>query len=150
MHRMTIGMLAVGALTASGCGSSSTFANKPRPATPVNLTVYINNSRVSVSPGRVGAGPVVLIVTNQASSSETLKILPAGAAATQSLADTGPINPQGTTQVSVNFTSQGDYTIATGSGGSTDAALSTAASIRPATLHVGPARPNASNQLLQP
>ena len=42
MHRMTIGMLAVGALTASGCGSNSTFANKPRPAAPVNLTVYID------------------------------------------------------------------------------------------------------------
>src|SRR5438270_13334970 len=101
MRGTMIGLFAASAAAVSGCGSSSTFANKPRPATPVNLTVYINNSRVSVSPGRVGAGPVVLIVTNQASNSETLKILPAGAAATQSLADTGPINPQGTTQVSV-------------------------------------------------
>ena len=50
----------------SGCGSSGSFANKPRPATPVNLTVYINNARVSVSPGSVGAGQVVFIVANHA------------------------------------------------------------------------------------
>ena len=41
------------AAAASSCGGGSTFANKPRPATPVNLTVYINNARVSVSPSSV-------------------------------------------------------------------------------------------------
>ena len=58
MCRWTIGMLAVGALAVSACGSTSQGATTPRPPAPVNLTVYIDNSRVSVSPTSVGAGPV--------------------------------------------------------------------------------------------
>ena len=67
MRKTITGMLAVGTLIATGCGGGSTFANKPRPPTPINLTVYINNARVSISPASIGAGPVVFIVTNQAS-----------------------------------------------------------------------------------
>ncbi len=59
-------MLACAALAVSACGSSATGATTPRPPAPVNLTVYIDNSRVSVSPSSVGAGPVEFIITNQA------------------------------------------------------------------------------------
>ena len=48
--RTTIGMLAVSALAVSACGATSKGATTPRPPAPVNLTVYIDNSRVSVSP----------------------------------------------------------------------------------------------------
>jgi len=58
MCRWTIRMLALGALAVSGCGGTSKGATTPRPPAPVNLTVYIDNSRVSVSPTTVGAGPV--------------------------------------------------------------------------------------------
>ena len=34
-------------------------ANKPRPAAPVNLTVYVNDARVSISPNSVGGGDSV-------------------------------------------------------------------------------------------
>lgn len=147
---MTIGMLAVGAVAASGCGSSKTYANNPGPASPVNLTVYVNDSRVSVSPSSVGAGPVVFIVTNQSSKAESLTIQSAGSGSA-ALAHTGPINPQGTAQVSVNFTSPGSYTLSTGSGGATDASLAAPSSaIRPATISVGPKRASSSSNLLQP
>ena len=89
----------------------------PRPAAPVNLTVFIDNSRVSVSPSTVGAGPVEFIITNQATQTESLAILPAGASAGQPLANTGPINPQATAQVTVNFSHPGRYSLATGGGG---------------------------------
>jgi len=134
----------------AGCGSTGgSFANKPRPATPVNLTVYINSARVSVSPASVGAGPVVFIVTNQASKTESLTIsaAPAGSAP---LATTGPINPQATAEVTVDFQNPGDYTVNTSGGGTSQAAQSTPSAIAPATLHVGTPRPNGSNQLLQP
>lgn len=143
-RRTTIGMLAVSALAVSACGANSQGATTPRPPAPVNLTVYIDNSRVSLSPSSVGAGPVAFIITNQASQAESLAILHSGTAAGQSLANTGPINPQATAQVTVNFSSPGRYSVSTGGDGSAGS------SIRAATLRVGKTRPNSNNQLLQP
>jgi hypothetical protein len=148
MRRTMIGVLAASVLGAGGCGGSSTFANKPRPPTPVNLTVYIDNVRVSVSPNSVGAGPVVFIVTNQATRTEALTIAPNGNG--QPLANTGPINPQATAQVTVDFQSPGEYTVSTGSSGQTDASLATQSKIRPASLRIGPKRHSSNNTLLQP
>jgi hypothetical protein len=118
-----------------------------RPPAPVNLTVYVNDSKVSVSPTGVGAGPVLLIVTNQASNAEALTI--SSANGSHILASTAPINPQATTQVSVNF-KPGNYTIATAPHGSTDASLGSPTSIAAASIHIGPMRPNADNSLLGP
>src|SRR3981081_90925 len=104
MRSRTIGILATGALLATACGGGSHFANKPRPAVPVNLTVYVNNARVSVSPSSVGAGPVVFIITNQAHQAESLTIISGGSP----VATTGPINPEATLQVTVNLDTPGD------------------------------------------
>ena len=144
-RKTTIGMLAVSALAVSACGATSNGATTPRPPAPVNLTVYIDNSRVSVSPSRVGAGPVAFIITNQATQAESLAILRARSAAGQALADTGPINPQATAQVTVNFTAPGLYTLST-----SDPGADGGSSIRAAALRVGKARPSSNNQLLQP
>jgi hypothetical protein len=146
MRRTTIGILGVSAIALAGCGSSKTFANDPRPATPVNLTVYISNARVSVSPQAVGAGPVVFIVTNQAARAESLAIQHKGGG---SIANTGPINPQGTAQVTVNL-GRGVYTVATTSSAATEAARAAASPIHTATLVIGRPRPSGSDQLLQP
>lgn len=148
LKRIGIIVLTTGAV--AGCGSSSHFANRPSPPTPINLTVYINDQRVSVSPSTVGAGPVVLIVTNQASTAQSLTVLPAGASAAQPLADTGPINPQATTQVTVNLNMPGAYTFGTTPNASTEAAAALPTGVRPALLHVGQPRPSGSNVLLQP
>jgi hypothetical protein len=148
MRRTTIGMLMLAGVVVSSCGNSTTFANKPRPASAVNVTVYLNQTRVSISPSSIGAGPVVFIVTNQSSQSESLSVVPPGAQ--QPLAETGPISPQATAQVTVDMSSPGDYTIATGRVGATDAALATTAPLQPATLHIGAPRPSSSGQLLQP
>jgi hypothetical protein len=134
----------------AGCGSGSHYANQPRPPSPINLTVFINDQRVSLSPQSVGAGPVQLIVTNQASNSESVTVLPAGTATAGSLADTGPISPQGTAQVTVDLDSPGNYTIAITRRAATEAAAATPSPIRAAVLHVGASRPSANNQLLQP
>jgi hypothetical protein len=142
-----IGVVGVSILAVAGCGSiGGKAAVQARPPAPVNLTVYVNDSRVSVSPASVGAGPVVFIVTNQASNAEALSISQPGG---QVLASTAPINPQGTTQVAVNFR-PGDYTIGTSKHGGTDASLSVPSSIRSASIHIGRQRQSSSNQLLQP
>jgi hypothetical protein len=146
MRTRTIGQLAITALIVSACGSAGgKSASLPRPPNPVNLTVYVNDSKVSVSPAKVGAGPITFIVTNQASHAEALAISMDGS----TLASTAPINPQGTTQVSVDF-KPGRYTIATGSQGKNDAQLSKQSSIRPASIHIGRERASSSNSVLQP
>ena len=146
MRRTTIGILATAMLVATGCGSSQTFANRPRPPAPINLTVYINDARVSVSPNVFGAGPVTFIAANGASRAESLEIQSAGGS---TLANTGPISPQATAQVRVDLT-PGDYTVLTGGGGATAAARALSTSVQPAHLHVGPRRPSSGSDLLQP
>jgi hypothetical protein len=146
MRIRTIGELAIIALVVSACGSAGGQSpSVARPPNPVNLTVYVNDSHVSVSPARVGAGPITFIVTNQASHAEALAISKGGS----TLASTAPINPQGTTQVSVDF-KPGEYTIATGGEGENDAQLSKQSSIRPASIHIGRERASSSNSVLQP
>ncbi len=142
--RWTIVILAGSVLAVSACGSTASGVTTPRPPAPVNMTVYIDNSRVSVSPPSVGAGPVAFVITNQASQAESLSILRDGSSAGQSLADTGPINPQGTSQVTVDFSSPGTYSVATGGGDPGSAA------IRAAQIHIGSKRSSSDNQLLQP
>jgi hypothetical protein len=148
MRIRTIGLLGASLLAVSACGSTGgKSAAIATPPTPVNLTVYVNNARISVSPAVVGAGPVIFVVTNQASRSVSLAISRAGTSG--SLASTAPINPQGTTQVSVNFR-PGSYTIATTGHGNTDATLSQQSNIRPAAVYVGRRRAAGSNDLLSP
>jgi hypothetical protein len=83
---------------------------------------------------------VAFIVTNQASQAESLSVLRSGGSTGQSLADTGPINPQATAQFTVNFTSPGRYALATTGGGS----------IKAASIRIGRPRASSDNQVLQP
>jgi hypothetical protein len=148
MRIRTLVIVGASTLAVSACGTAGgKAATKLRPPTPVNLSVYVNNSRISVSPTTTGAGPVVFTVTNQASQSEALSIRTSGQS--RALASTAPINPQGTTQVSVDF-KPGNYTIATAPRGQTDAQLSQPSAIASASIHVGRMRASSSNSVLQP
>jgi hypothetical protein len=148
MRKTTIAVLGVTALSLAGCGSSSgTLASRAAPPSAINLTVYVNDSKVSISPTRVGAGPVVFIVTNQGRRAHSLAISAAGGS--RPLAITAPINPQGTTQVAVDF-KPGIYSVATGPRRGTDAQLARARPISPARLHIGPLRRDRPGELLTP
>jgi hypothetical protein len=145
MRRTKYVMLAgaAAATALAGCGGGKQFANNPRPPAPVDLTIYINDSHVSVSPQSLGAGPIIFIVTNQASHSESLQIKSAGGASGQPV-ETGPINPQATATVKADL-QPGDYIV-----GTNDAATAGSSAIQPAQLHLGKSRPSADNLLLQP
>src|SRR5690242_14535029 len=97
--RIRIGALASGvaaaALLVSGCGGGKDFAGKPRPAAPLTLTGVITKSGVTVSPNRVGAGPVVILVSNQTQASHTLELDGANIASVQ----TPPIAPTDTGRI---------------------------------------------------
>lgn len=136
-------------LGVSACGSAGAgkLLSEARPPTPVNVTVYVNDSRVSISPASLGAGPIVFVVTNQSSHAEALAISKAGQS--RPIATTAPINPQGATQVAVDFR-PGDYTVATDANGSTDAALAQLPPIRAASIHIGHERASSGGAVLQP
>jgi hypothetical protein len=124
------------------------MAEQPRPPAPIDLSVYIADARLSISPPSVGAGPVILVVTNQASQTESLSITPAGSGS--ALALIGPVSPQATAQMQVDLDSPGEYTVASAATGNTDAGLATASGVVSAALHVGVTRRSASGALLQP
>jgi hypothetical protein len=148
MRIRTIPILLAGALAATACGGSGQpTASVAQTPPPVNLSVYVSDTRVSVSPSSLGAGPVEFVVANEARRAEALTITRAGEA--RPLASTAPINPQGTTQVQLTFT-PGDYTIAVSPGGLSHAQVTPGSAIAPASIHVGRERAGGGNQLLGP
>ena len=94
-------VLALGA-AAVGCGEDDDeYENRARPPAPVIVTAAITDRGVAVSPERLGAGPVELIVTNLTDQAhelmvETEEIGGTGGGIEQS---TGPINPGDTAHV---------------------------------------------------
>ena len=124
----------------AGCGGGDDYANEPRPPAPINVTAAITNSRVSVSPQRFGAGPIVLIVSNQSSSAQevTFQTEELGGSEPGRRFSTTPINPRGTATLKVDVR-QGDWMLGTKDGG-----------VRAAAVSVGKLRKSAQNELLQP
>jgi hypothetical protein len=128
--------LAVVALSfaAYGCGGNEERTSNLRPPTPINVSVTIGDERISASPSKFGAGPIVVIASNQSSASQTLTI--EGPKVRQSI---GPISPQDTATLKVTV-GPGEHSISTDASGN----------VEPATLNVGAKRPSAQNKLQQP
>src|SRR5256885_13251741 len=68
--RRTFGVLPLAAVATvgfwlAGCGSDNSYKNKERPPLPINITAAITKKGVNISPSRLGAGPVVILVSNQ-------------------------------------------------------------------------------------
>ena len=134
-------IVAAGAVTLAGCGSSGgTAGSRVGPPNPLGVSVLITNSRVVASPERFGAGPVLFTVTNQASSSRTLQIF---RGRDMRVADTAPLNPQGSTQVSV-VVNRGRYRL------SADGRQRSDAQTQPLTIVVGRTRRSSGSSLLAP
>ncbi len=124
----------------AGCGGGTSYKNNPRPPAPLNITASVSNAGIAVSPTSFGAGPIVLIVTNQTGASQeiTFESNELGASRPGVTQTTEPINPRGTGQLQVNVT-EGRYRVRAAN-----------ADIAPATITVGPERQSAQNQVLQP
>jgi hypothetical protein len=134
------GCTAFALIAVAGCGGVGDYTNKPRPPAPINVTAAITNARVSVSPQRFGAGPIVLIVSNQSSSAQKVIFETDELGGTQpgNQFNTTPINPRGTATLKVDVR-EGDWKLSTGDGG-----------IRAAAVSVGHRRKSAQGDLLQP
>jgi hypothetical protein len=139
-------IVAAGAVTLAGCGSSGgTAVSRVGPPNPLGVSVLITNARVVASPARFGAGPVLFTVTNQASSSRTLQIFRGRG---MRIADTAPLNPQGSTQVSV-VVDRGRYRLSAGSRRPTEARPG-AEQTESLTIVVGRTRRSSGSTLLAP
>ncbi len=122
----------------AGCGGEDDFENKPRPAVPVQLTGVITERKLTVSPDSLGAGPVVLTVSNQTQQAHTITL--EGESIRE---EVGPVNPLDTATIQKTL-QQGSYTVKAGSD------RATPREIGEATLNVGPPRRSSSDELLLP
>ena len=136
MRRIVALGASLAALGAAGCGSDEDFANEPRPPAIATITASIGRDAVSVSPNRLGAGPVSLLVVNQTDARQAVTF--AGAGGNGFEVTSGPILPQDTATLRVDVTRGRAVVRVDGDG------------IREARLTVGPERPSAQNDLLQP
>jgi hypothetical protein len=126
------------AIALAGCGGGKDFANKPRPPVTLDLTGVITKEKVTISPRHVGAGPVVITVSNQSGQARTLTIEGNG---TQD--SVGPIESLDTGKLQKTL-KPGRYTVKAGSEAATKKL------IRPAVLVIGKERPSASDKVLLP
>ena len=121
-----------------GCGSDNTsYKNTPRPPAPINVTAAITDSQIKVSPRRFGAGPIVLIISNQSSDAQSVTFETGGGEA-GIRQTTSAINPAGTAQLQITVV-QGTYEVSVEDH-----------RITPARVRVGKRRASAQNDLLQP
>jgi hypothetical protein len=136
----TLLVLCAAGLTLAACGEDD-FKNEPRPPVPVELTGVITAQKVTISPHEVGAGPVVITVSNQDDAAHTVTLQSDGGGTIRE--QVGPINPLDTATLQRTLT-EGQYTVSAGS----EAAV--AREIKPATLTIGKERKSGSGELLLP
>ena len=136
----TAGLLAavIGTVALGGCGDDDEFKNDPRPPIPVQLSGVITDSEVSVEPRTIGAGPIVLIVSNLTQEAHTITLDgPSGREVV------GPINPGDTGRIQEDM-KPGSYEVRAGSD------IVQGDEIEPAKLTVGPERASSSDKVLLP
>ena len=130
----------------SGCGDDTEYENKLRPPSPINVTAAISDSAISLSPSSLGAGPIVIFVSNQSDASQVATIEveenqsnPARPKKASQRQFTDPINPQDTAQIKLVVEPDTTYTLRTDDD-----------RIDAAQLRVGDERPSSQNDVLTP
>ena len=120
------------ALIAAGCGGDD-FKNDPRPATPLEVTVEINEDAVQVSPAAFGAGLVNFVIANTSNDDAVFEVQgPVDA-------ESSPIPARGNTVFKLEMDT-GNYAVSV-----KDREL-----IAEAAVDVGPDRESAQDDLLLP
>ncbi len=132
------GVALLALVAVAGCGGSQSYKNNPRPPQTLVITAAILPDKVSVSPSRVGAGPISLTIANETGASQRVSVVGKVNGQSQANDQTGPINPHDTATLKADV-AKGSYEIRV-----------EGASIAPGKLSVGRQRPSARNDLLQP
>ena len=121
-------------LGASGCGGEDFDRSARRPPVPIQLSGVIKPDGLEVEPNRLGAGPIILLISNQTSQSHTVTL--EGGTVRERV---GPINPRDTAQLQAAL-QPGTYRVRAGS------ERAVARAIEPATLSIGAQRRTAEDQ----
>jgi hypothetical protein len=129
--------LAVAAALVAGCGDED-FKNEARAPKLLELSGVINDREVTVSPAKIGAGPVQITISNQTDSVRTITL--EGESITE---QGGPVQPGGTASIQKTL-EPGSYEVRAGS------EKAVKKEIRPAVLEIGKKRKNSNNELLLP
>ena len=121
----------------AGCGGED-FKNEARAPIREALTGVIQDDAVTVSPSKLGAGPVEITISNQtdAAHSITLEV-------DSDIEREGPVAPGDTATIQKTL-EPGSYEVKAGS------STAVVKEIRPAVLRIGKERPNSNNDLLLP
>jgi hypothetical protein len=129
--------LAIAAALIAGCGDDD-FKNEARAPVRLALTGVIKDDKVTVSPARIGAGPVQITISNQTDSERTITL--EGESITERQ---GPVQPGDTATIQKTL-EPGSYEVRAGS------EKAVRKEIQPALLEIGKKRKNSSNDLLLP
>jgi hypothetical protein len=132
---MSTAVAVVALATGVGCGEQS-GSSDPRPPAPESVSAAVVDHRITVSPQKIGGGPITLLVANLSSKSVDVTLESVGG--NEAPASTGPINPQDTASVAVDVR-EGSYKLA-----------AKPSSAKAAVLKVGSERASAQNDLLLP
>ena len=125
---------------ATACGDTEPRQNLDRPPAPVTLTAAVHDDLIQVSPAVTGAGPIVLLVSNQTKKPQkvTFETDELGGRTGGNTVSTPVIAPLGTGKLSIDARS-GRYAVHVQD-----------RTIRAARVSVGPPRESSQNQLLLP
>lgn len=125
------------AASMAACGDED-FKNEPRQPVAIQLTGVVQSNKVTVSPSKVGGGPVAITIANQTDDPHTIT-LDGGSIH----AEVGPVAPTDTGTIRRTL-EPGEYEVRAGS----EAAVPK--EIKPATLQIGPERESSSGELELP
>jgi hypothetical protein len=121
----------------AGCGKED-FKNEPRAPVREALTGVIQDDEVTVSPSKLGAGPVEITISNQTDQEHSLTLEGESIVARE-----GPVAPGDTATIQKTL-APGSYEVKAGS------EKAVRREIRPAVLSIGKERANSNNDLLLP
>jgi hypothetical protein len=129
--------LAIAAALIAGCGDDD-FKNEARAPVRLALTGVIKDDKVTVSPAKIGAGPVQITISNQTDSIRTITLEGESIRERQ-----GPVQPGDTATIQKTL-EPGSYEVRAGS------KKAVRKEIQPAVLTIGKERANSNNELLLP
>jgi hypothetical protein len=129
--------MALAAAILAGCGEDD-FKNEPRAPIREALTGVIQDDEVTVSPSKLGAGPVAITISNQTEAAHSITL-----EGRSTVDRAGPVLPGDTATIQKTL-QPGSYEVKAGS------AKAVRKEIRPAVLRIGKERKNSNNDVLLP
>jgi hypothetical protein len=129
--------MALAVVLLAGCGGED-FKNEARAPIRLELSGVIQDDEVTVSPSKIGAGPVAITISNQTDVAHTITL-----EGSSTIDRAGPIQPNDTATIQKTL-EPGSYEVKAGS------EKAVKKEIRPAVLQIGKSRKNSNNDVLLP